>query len=239
MVLTVLLPSYFPSAKKISKALAADVVVLADSFLFQKGPHINRLKIKTASGPTSLTIPVFSKGKGQQQIRNVDIDNHGAWQISHWKNIQNNYQNAPYFYYFEKELVQLYNSYWENLNDILEKTFSFLKNKIGLQAELRKSSELPAIFDRSTRILKWAEYCNCDSYLVDKEELSLIDLTALLNNGLLIQSFQYKTIPYHQQFANFVPNLSALDVLFNEGELSKTILLKGIIKQIIYEEKND
>lgn len=131
MVFTVLLPTCFPSAKDIAKVCAADVVVWADSFVFQKGSSINRLRIKTVSGPTSLTIPVLTKGKGQQQTKNVLIDNQKAWQRTFWKNIQNNYKNSPYYFYFEKELACLYNTHWDKLNDFLESSFFFLKTKLG------------------------------------------------------------------------------------------------------------
>ena len=73
-----------------------DEFVLFDDVQYTRRDWRNRNKIKTPDGATWLTIPVETKGKYLQNIRDVKITDN-SWQKKHLKAIQLNYKNSKFF----------------------------------------------------------------------------------------------------------------------------------------------
>ena len=48
------------------------------------------------------------------------------------------------------------------------------------------------------------------------------------NSNIKISYFEYENIKYNQLGKNFIPKLSIIDLLFNEGENSINIIRKGL-----------
>ena len=231
MILTVLQPSYFPSIEFCARAQTADVVVWANTFLFKKGSVINRTRIKTVDGGRWLTIPVLTKGRGPQKISDIHIDNHNDWRGNHWRNIKNNYQNSPYYYYYNDELKNIFGGERQTLEGLIYPSAHFLFKSLGFKKEIVRSCTLPKEKDRTDRILAWLQATHCDTFLIPAYELFLIDIQRVKDAGFYLEIFYSSTVKYHQQFSGFVPSLSALDLLFNEGEQSLSILIKGILER--------
>ena len=224
MKMTVLQPGYFPSLGVLSRAAVSDVVVWADSFLYTKHATINRTRIKTAAGASWLTIPVLTKGAKNQAIREVVLDSRHHWRHTHLKSLEVSYQNSPYFYFFTEELQGLVHRESAKLNDLLLASTRFLFSKFRVNAKLIAGHQLPFIKDRSQRVVSWAKECGCDEYLVEKKDLAFIDSNVIFSAGVRIAEFEYSAPKYHQLFQGFIKNLSGLDLLFNEGEMSGLIL---------------
>lgn len=239
MIMTVVQPAYFMDIRALAKVALCDIVVWADTFPFKSGTTINRTQIKTAEGGRWLTIPVLQKGKGPQEIRHGEIDNHEPWLNQHWKNIENNYKNSPYFYYFEEKMVGFVSRTWQLLNDLLWDTFIFLVDSLFTGKKVLAASELPQVANRSRRVLEWATATGADSYLLEQQEIDLIDSRLIIHEGLSLLTYHEKEISYHQQFSGFIPGLSGLDVLFNEGEMSSYIIRKSARLLPIDEAKNE
>jgi len=224
MRMTVLQPGYFPSLGVLSRVAVSDVVIWADSFIYSKHATINRTRIKTASGASWLTIPVLTKGAKNQAIRKVAVDKQHHWRHTHLKSLDVSYQNSPYFYFFTEELERLVHADSVKLNDLLLASTRFLFNKLRLGAKLIASHQLPVVQERSQRVVSWVKECGCDEYVVEKKDLAFIDGNTIFSAGVKISEFEYSAAKYHQLFKGFITNLSGLDLLFNEGEMSGLIL---------------
>ena len=59
-------------------------------------------------------------------------------------------------------------------------------------------------------------------------EQNLIDIPKINKAGYEVKTFSYKNNAYFQQFGEFIPSMSSLDLLFNEGEQGRLILKSGI-----------
>ena len=90
-------PEFIPYMGFFSKISKADVFVIVDHIQFNKKYFQNRNKIKTREGWMWLTVPVITKGRFEQKIREVEINNSLNWQRKHWASITLNYQKAPFF----------------------------------------------------------------------------------------------------------------------------------------------
>ena len=228
MILTVLHPSYFPTTEYCARAMCADLVIWGDSFQFRKQGFINRTPIKTFAGAKWLSVPVSTKGKGTISINKLKIDNHQAWNKEHLRSIQINYQNSPYFLYYIDELKSILLEKENNANTLFYKTTLFTFEKLLLKKEIISSVNLPERTDRTERVIEWLKQCNCRTYLIDSTEQNLIDIPKINKAGYEVKTFSYKNNAYFQQFGEFIPSMSSLDLLFNEGEQGQLILKSGI-----------
>lgn len=231
MILTVIQPSYFPNLETLSRLLIADVAVWANSFLYTKHSTIHRTRIKTTNGVRWLTIPVTTKHRKYPAIVDVKIAPTQSWKAKHLKSLDLNYRNSPYYEYWEKDIQQLLMKDWIELDLLLYETTRFALECLRIKPRIIPGSQLAVVPTRSERVLTWLEQCNCNTYLVQKKDLELINHQMIEKQGarLLVHTFEHPI--YHQLFDGFEKNLSALDLLFNEGGTAKSILASSIRKE--------
>lgn len=210
----------------------ADIFLIFDTVKFDKNSWRNRNRIKTAHGPLWLTVPVHSKGS--PRLCEILIDNSTDWSKKHLKSIEVNYSKSPYFEeYFEgiKDILGRRHKYLNDLNLEIIKLIasSFNINKQLFQvSELENSDDLdqPDKVDRLIRICKqfggdiFYEPSGGKNYL--EPELKKFD-----SAGIRIIFQDIMPQPYPQLYGEFIPNLSALDLLFNVGEAGKEIIIKS------------
>jgi hypothetical protein len=166
---------------------------------YQKGSFRNRCFILGANGIIPLSIPL-EEGRAQRKlIREVRISNTTNWQLQHWKAIETSYRRSPWFEHYAPELKTIYSKKIEFLFDWNMEILTWSLKKLNL-------SSVPLSFT--------SEYIK--SY--DKEEY--LDLRSSMRPSNYM-NFEAKTYP--QVFADrfgFVPNLSILDLLMNEGKMA-------------------
>ena len=171
-----------------------------------KQTYRNRCKILGANGPLSLSIPVTNISGEKTLMKDVKIDYAVPWQKNHWKSIESAYASSPFFEFVMDDFVIFY-----------EKQTSFL---IDLNHSLLEAAL--SILNVDCRISYSEEFSSIDSdpefIIHPKKDFRKYD-----------PIFQPET--YNQVFIekhSFVPNLSILDLLFNEGSNAKTILVRSI-----------
>jgi hypothetical protein len=151
-----------------------------------------------------MNIPIQHVGgrHGRQKYKEVRLDNSYPWQRQHWRTLQTAYRTSPFFEYYEDDLAPLY-----------EKEFSFL-----LDYNLQTIATLCECLQISMPTDKTSVY--------RENHEGLIDGRFLVNAKKEILPF---SLNYQQVFAErhgFVPNLSVLDLLFNQGTQARTDLLE-------------
>ncbi|MFH1226659.1 MAG: WbqC family protein [Planctomycetota bacterium] len=138
-------PNYLPYIGFFHKAARCDKFIIVDTVQFVKrGPFgwINRNRIRTATGWIWLTVPVITKGKYFQSIKDTVIDNSTDWRRKHWMSILRNYQSAPYFALYSEFFSQLYQKEWQYLSALNEAIIRYVCEQMHIKADIVKSSEL-------------------------------------------------------------------------------------------------
>lgn len=186
-------PTYFPSILQMAAVAQSKKVYFEVWDNYQKQTYRNRAHIAHANGKLMLSVPVRHSGGGKRQTtREVQIENNFPWQEQHWKSLQTAYRTSPYFEFYEDELFPFFNDPAYTLLDHNRSIFSFLYELIGLETPYEFTSEY-------------------------KKDPPQKDLRGLVNAKAKLT---YSLTPYAQVLeANhgFLPNLSVLDLLFNEG----------------------
>ena len=168
---------------------------------FNKQSFRNRCVIASPNGPLKLIIPVVRSSKNI--VKDVKIDNTQNWKKIHWKSLESSYRSSHYFEFYEDEFYSLY---FKNKNDFL---FDF-NNKINLA--------ILKCLGIETEIIISSSYVEKDLEIEDFR-----NIIPSKSKGLE----KFKEIKYNQVFQekqSFLPNLSILDLLFNEGPLAKQLL---------------
>ncbi|MFQ5823729.1 MAG: WbqC family protein [bacterium] len=224
MILAAHSPNYLPLVDFFYKMSTAGVFVLADDIQYTKHNFINRTKIKTSQGVPWLAVPVRTKGRMGQLINQIQIDTFQNWRRKHWKTLLVNYKYAAYFEKYAEFFENLYKKPWSKLVELNLEIIEFIIQSLNISTKIYLSSELNVTGKGSHRLIKMLNKLGCDSYLTDQEGKKYLDQCLFKESGIKLTFFSLKYPVYHQQFGEFVPALSMVDVLFNEGENSSTIL---------------
>lgn len=209
--------SYLPPIDFFARACLADVYFLADDIQFSTNGFSHRTKIKTGDGARMLTLPVLSKGRGSQLINQVEFDPARHWQRRHWKSIEVNYCNAPYFEQFTDEIGALFQKSYANLCEI-NITFTLaLWRWLQVASTPRLTSEFPSSFKKEERLIELARKTGASIYLCDTKYRRVLSSEIFAEAGIQLCFTDFSGAVYPQLFGAFQANLSALDLLLNEG----------------------
>ena len=218
-------PHYLPSLAWWHKMVRAETFVVADEVQYVTGNSMNRCRIKTPEGVQWLTVPVVTKGKGRQSIRDVRISNQSDWRKRHLHTLRLNYAKAAFFDLYFPSFEQLYERKWRFLIDLNLAALDLLRESLHLRTPVILSSSLNISTRGTNKIVAIAQQVGGEIYLTEPEAKNHLDESKFTEFGIAVQFESFPPPSYHQLFGNFAPNLSIIDLLFNEGEESKSILL--------------
>jgi len=219
-------PGYLPWLGFFKKMMNSDVFVFLDDAQFEKKDWDNRNFIRTNSGSTLLTVPVLAHR--DTTLNQTKIDNTKNWAIKHKRSILLNYSKAPYFDDHKYFIEALYDQKFDLLVDINTKIIQYVMNKLDIECKILFSSKLNVSETGSDRVLQICKILNADVYISGtvwaKEHLKLDDFK---ENDIEIKFQNFQHPKYSQLHGDFIPNMSIIDLLFNEGNKSREILLKS------------
>ncbi len=215
-------PGYLPFLGFFKKIESSDVFVFLDDVQFEKNDWDNRNKIKTIDGSAWLTIPVFHKFG--TKLNEIKIDNTQEWNKKHRKTIETNYQKSEYFSKYWEDIELILSKKWEKLIDLNFEFITYFMKKLEITTPTVKSSELKIEKIGSDRLLEICKKLNSDTYLSGELGINYLDEDIFSKNNvdIIYEKFIHPT--YKQDHGEFLPNMSIIDILFNEGENAAKIL---------------
>lgn len=167
---------------------------------FVKQTYRNRVSIASPDGVLDLMIPVVKGAKFHTPTKDVKISYDAKWQRLHWLSLQTCYRSSAYFEYYEDGLAPFYEKKYEFLFDYNLELLNWIlkqlkQNPVGnFTQEFEKN--IPTDLDFRNQFKKR------DIHLAQAKH-------------------------YFQVFSDrnqFVPNLSIVDLLFNQGPQTKAYL---------------
>jgi len=225
MILSVHQPQYLPWIGYFHKIDQSDIFVFLDNVQYKKREFQNRNKIKTPDGWTWLTVPLLTKGRYKQLIKETQIDNLQNWQTKHWKSIQRCYNQAPFFQdycnFFEEEV---YAKEWKLLAKLNIHIVKFLMSCLEIETPCFLESELDINVHSTERIIELCKRLKADVYLSGVGGKVYINEERFGDEGIELR-YQYFVHPvYSQLYGDFQPYMSVIDLLFNHGAKSIEII---------------
>ncbi|MEO6902885.1 MAG: WbqC family protein [Bacteroidia bacterium] len=162
-----------------------------------KQTYRSRCNIYSPNGLLTLSIPLIKRNH-RQVMKDVKISYDYDWRKTHWRTLESSYRSSPFFEYYEDDL---YPYYHDKKKDYLIDLNESLQQKILQFLKLNKT------------------YNFTNEY--QKECSNAVDFRSSLSSKLPSSNdSEFIIKPYIQVFENkynFIPNLSIVDLLFNQG----------------------
>jgi hypothetical protein len=219
-------PQFAPWLGYVDKLDRADVFVLLDNVQFKKNEWQNRNRIKGASGPQWLTVPVsFHFG---DKIREVSVCQRRNWQRQHLQTLRTCYGRARHFEETFKRYESIVREPWQKMSDLNVALLRAVVEPQGVTTRMILASDLsPLTEDRDGRLVELCRRLGADTYLAGQGGRSYMHLDRYRAEGIQVVFQDYQHPSYPQLFGEFVPQLSVLDLLFNCGPDSLAIIRSG------------
>ena len=237
-------PEYLGYLGFYNKMLNSDAWIFLDNVQLAKRDFVRRNRIMGHGGPMWLSVPVTTKGRYYQDIKDVEIDNTQHWRASHWKSIQMQYTRTPYFDRYALELEPVFSREWTMLADLNITIIKTMAELLGIQRDFYKASDLGIDGHSSQLLADLTKAVGGDIYLSgpmgrDYLEHSYFDQLGL---GVEFNDFAHPTYP-QKGGDEFVPYLAAIDLLFNCGPAASEIIASGTVtpgsQQMITESESN
>lgn len=188
-------PTYFPSISNYVAMAQAQEIIFEVEDNFQKQTNRNRMYIHSANGIQMLNIPIKHDANiANQKFKDVRIEHAFGWQKQHYKSLEAAYRTSPFFEYFEDEIRGIFERPVEFMLDLNLTIHEVITDCLGVKFPFTETIE----------------------YFKVIEDADCLDARSLVNGKKDRNIFE----PYTQVFDDkngFLPNLSILDLLFNEG----------------------
>mgnify|MGYP002960092632 FL=1 len=155
--------------------------------------------IPTTNGPLSLTIP--TNHNTSLAMKDIRISDHANWRHVHWNALLSAYGESPFFEYYQ-----------DDIRPFFEKKYEFL-----FDFNMETTEKMIELLDIRPKISITEAYIQSKEL---KEEDEIKDFRDAIRPKKPLPDAEFAPKRYYQVYEQkhgFQPNMSILDLLFNEG----------------------
>lgn len=226
----ILQPTYLPWLGYFEMISAVDVFVVYDHVQFVKKSWHHRNRIKGPNGEILLTLPV-KKSPLQTSIADIELASTYEKALSgHFSSICHSYKKAEFLGMYYESLENLYLAKYTSLVDLTLAFIQYFCTQLGITTPFLRSSSLElnsSHFDSTERVLELCKVAKINSLYDANGAKNLLDASKLIRNGIDVTFQNYEPSIYKQLFHGFLPYMSVIDLLLNEGPNSLNVIKNG------------
>ena len=208
-------PDYIPYLGFFYKMWQVEKFVFLDDCQFSNVNWHHWNRIKTPQGEARLKIPV-EQHLGDP-INGVRTKDELGWKDKHLKMLEVNYGNTKYFKEFYEDFKALITPTYSNIAEMNIVINTFLAEKFGFNVEFSKSSDLQIKTFKEERVLDICNSLGASTYISGNGARAYEEEEHFTARGLQLVYTDYESIEYPQAWGEFIPNLSVVDFICNNG----------------------
>ena len=236
MIVSINQPGYLPWLGYFHRIAVADAHIVLDHVQFEKNSFTNRNKIRTHDGWCWLTVPIKTAGKfGRLPINEIEIANERNWAVKHWETLRMNYSKAPFFSPHAAFFESVYTRSWQKLINLTEEITAYVLRAFGIKTKIYFSSQLKTLGQKDELILNLCRELGATVYLSGPLGRNYLRERLFHPHGIVVRYDEYVHPEYQQAQPGFEPYMAAVDLLFNAGPASLSVILKG--KEQVIDER--
>ena len=219
-------PDFLPYLGFFHRLIKADLFILLDHVQFVTNGSrswTHRDKIKTANGERWLTIGVKKTPMGTPINEVLLADTN--WREENLNLLRENYRNAPYFNELLPQIEALYATPYERLVEFNIASIQMLLDWFDIKIEMIFSSQMQPVGKKNELLVDLLKQVAATHYLSGVGARAYFEPEPFEKAGIEVLWQDFKQPEYPQQFGEFMPHLSSIDLFFNCGlEQSRQIL---------------
>lgn len=228
MILSASQPYFAPFPGFFYKAHRSDIFLILDEVQFPRGTTwTTRNRFKGDQGTLWMTVPVWKKGLGLQFIEKVRICDEGRWRKKHLLTLINAYGKAPYFQDHQDFLEWLFDEKFDKIIDMNMAIIRYLMDSLQIRTKVKRISELDIKEKGDHRLIEACKRLKAARFLAQAPALKYLNQNLFREAEIELEFFKHPSPVYPQLWGEFIPNLSAFDLLFNCGPRAHDILIAG------------
>lgn len=222
-------PNFIPWLGYFDKMNKADLFITVDHVQMERQSFQNRARIKTGEGERCITVPVIQESRGERIMdKRIDNSRDGRfrWSRKMFLTLKYAYQSAPYYRAYEPVLREIFEAHWERLGDLNGHLIELCRGLLDIRTPMRASSSMKIKGAKTEMILNMCREAGADTYLSGRgASMGYMDLAAFERAGIRVlwQDFSHPRYKQYPACGSFIPNLAALDLIFNCGPRSPEI----------------
>jgi WbqC-like protein len=230
MIVAIHQPHFLPWLGYLHRMAQVDLFVLLDHVQFERRNYQNRTMIRMNDEARWLSVPVVQVSQ-KERIVDKEVDNRLEgekwWSPKHFSTLRHAYREAGFFGAYAPAFRQIFETRWSRLVDLNQAGLELLRDAFGIRTRLARSSELAVEGARADLVLGICRAVGADTLLAGfGASRAYLDRDAFARAGVRIAFHEWQHPEYPQcGAAPFMRGLSAIDLLFNCGPQSRSILM--------------
>ncbi len=222
-------PDFMPYLGFFDRLLKADIYVVLETAQYVNGTSrswMNRDKIKTEKGEQWITVCV-KKAPRETAIKDIFLLDEEKWRKSNLGLLHQNYRKADYYHEIMPYIEGLYSLKCEKFWEFSFASIKMLIDLFGIDIDILFSSDLDPQGKNNDMIVDIMNKVNAHTYLSGVGAADYYDEKVYEKAGIEVIWQDFKHPVYQQQFGEFIPYLSSIDLLFNCGIEKSRKILRG------------
>ena len=229
--------TYFGPIQWYQKLNRYDECLIERHESFIKQTYRNRMIIPTTNGPLALTIP--TNHNTSLAMKDIRISDHANWRHVHWNALLSAYGESPFFEYYQDDIRPFFEKKYEFLFDFNMETTEKMIELLDIRPKISITDEYILSKERKgeNEELKgeYEAFCGITDHKVQSSNLkvqssnlkvqskdvqSIVDFRDAIRPKKPLPDAEFTPQRYYQVYEQkygFQPNMSILDLLFNEG----------------------
>lgn len=226
MIVAIHQPNYLPWLGYFYKIARCDLFVLLRNIEYSKNGYINRCKIKTSQGEQWMTVGMAYKNKSKQSIDEMEMAD-SQWNKIHQRTLQMNYARSQWFKTYLPFLQTIYDQPWNHISQLNETFIRLICRLLGLTTSIVSDTDLCPQGQGTERLVNICMAVGATTYLSGVGGKNYMNEALFAKHSIKLEYSDFQHPVYQQLWGQFIPDLSIVDLLFNEGKRSLGILMGG------------
>ncbi len=224
MRVAIVQPPYLPWLGYFDMLRKVDLMVFLDTVRVNLRSFQRRNRIRIQKGWIWLTLPVIKEQDQSPLFRAARLNDGADWRRKHWRAICSSYGRARYFEEHRSFLEAFYNRPQIWLLEVNVTLIEYMARQLGVRTKTCYASGFQPEGAKTQLLVDICKKVGASTYLSGPTARDYINPDSFKMEKIGVEFHEYTHPTYEQRFPGFVPNMSAIDLLFNAGPRATEIL---------------
>lgn len=222
-------PAFIPWGGFFARLLCSDKMVLLDETVLAHGfTYVNRNRVKGPLGEVWITVPLKRKGRGEQEIKNLEIYEKDRWAKKFLLTLKHFYGKSIFFEPIFGEIKAAAETPDESFMNLALALLKILQANFDIETETILQSKIGVRGKGTPLLVAIAKELGAREVVLPYFSEKAVESDRFKKEKIQVRFLRYMPPPYPQFWGNFLENLSALDLLLCLGAPGKAIIEKAI-----------